>query len=189
MKHLLATAFAVVVLGLGGGCALAQSSSPPTAPTGSRTFASVSQRVPQAAGDVNVREFRIKWSGAPTPAAPNVRTPAAQPMPVLVAERRTQTVFRRQRRPEISANDLVVVAHDAMERELDWRSVPDPRIVRAELPNADGTLSGRIVQQADAELMIAVPDMPGLDHLALYSPHWTGSEYQLEAIGEVRVGP
>jgi hypothetical protein len=187
MKHLLASGFAVFALGLGG-CAFAQSSNPPTAPNGTRTFASVSQRVPQAAGDLNVREFRIKWSaGSAAPAV--ARPPAAQSAtPVLVSERRTQMVFRRQRRPEISANDLVVVAHDAMERELDWRSVPDPRIVRAELPNAEGTLSGRTVQQPDAELMIAVPDVPGLDHLALYSPRWTGSEYQLEAIGEVKVG-
>jgi len=46
---------------------------------------------------------------------------------------RGQGPLPRERDPQLSMNRLVVVSSDAVGREIDWRIVPDPRLIREEV--------------------------------------------------------
>ena len=119
-----------------------------------------------------------------TPPAAGART-AAAPSMVVVSDQSLPGAVRRERQPQLTTDQLVVVQRDPDGRALDWMMVPDPRLVRAEVPGADGRLTGRIVQRDDTELMVAVTRLPATVTLSIYQPRWTGTEYLLDLVGEV----
>ena len=93
--------------------------------------------------------------------------------------------MRRERRPQLSYDRLVVVLRDVEGRELDWRIVQNPAILRAEAPGPDGQLTGQEIELDDVELSIAIPDIATADHVELYRPRWTGTEYTLDSLVQV----
>lgn len=88
----------------------------------------------------------------------------------------------RERDPQLAADRLVVVAVDAAGTSIDWRIVPDPRIVRAETPDATGLLSGTVLMYPDVELRVALTASPDTRELRVYQPRWTGEAWVLEPI-------
>ena len=106
----------------------------------------------------------------------------------LMGATRTRGQLRRERRPEVSISDLVVVLSDDQGVESDWRIVRDPRIVRAEVPETPGgALTGRTVERQDAELLVSIPDA-GATRLTIYKPRWTGTDYELDALAQLPLG-
>jgi hypothetical protein len=91
----------------------------------------------------------------------------------------------RERDPQIAADDLVVVALDAQNREVAWQHVKDPRIVRSEEPGPDGLLSGQVFHRTDAELVLRVPDDIVPVTLSIYEPRWNGSDFTLRPVGTI----
>jgi len=159
-------------------CASAQTPAP-------RSFGTLASSVLQDPGNSETRELRIRWTTAQT-AAPGTRAAASSFK--LVAQARMSGALRRERQPELSVNDLVVVVQDSSGRDIDWRSVPNPRLVRAETPGRDGLLSGRVLERDDVELFVYIPDLPGADRLQIFSPVWTGKEYNLDPLGQIAIG-
>ena len=83
----------------------------------------------------------------------------------------------------------MIVVQDASARELDWRIVANPRLLRAEVPDAPGgALTGRTLEHQDAELLVAIPNAPGADRILLYSPRWTGVDYELDLLAQLPLG-
>ena len=59
--------------------------------------------------------------------------------------------------------------------------------MRAEVPGPNGQLTGRMIELDDVELLIAVPSIVTADHIRLYQPRWTGSEYMLDSLGQIPI--
>lgn len=150
-----------------------------------RSFRGLVSDVPQARDVQRVRQLRI----APVGAEPDVVRAAQPQIFALLEQRVVPGALRRERFPQLSYDRLVVVVQDAAGRELDWRLVPNPAILRAESPGPDGRLEGEIIEVDIAELSIAIPDISGADRVNIYRPRWTGTEYLLDPFGEVRLSP
>ena len=91
----------------------------------------------------------------------------------------------RDRNPELAADRIVVVSVDAVGREVDWRIVADPRIIRAEFPDEQGRLSGRTLRYSEASLLIDIPDDPAIVSLRVYEPRPADGEFLLQLIASV----
>ena len=130
-----------------------------------------------------VRELRLEWNRAGAAGAGD-GAPGAF---ALVDEQVVPGGLRRERRPQLSYDRLVVVVRDSLGRELDWRLVQNPAILRAEAPGPDGQLTGRVIELDDVELSIAVPNIATADHIHLYRPRWTGTEFMLDALARVPI--
>jgi hypothetical protein len=157
-------------------------------PPSFRSFRSLVSGVGQVSDAELVRELRIAWSETSPP--PGADVAAREPRALaLIDQRVVAGRLRRERFPQLSYDRLVVVVRDAAGRELDWRLVQNPGIVRAEAPGPDGRLQGGAIELDSMELSIAIPDVAGADRVYLYRPHWTGTEYVLEPFGQVRVVP
>jgi hypothetical protein len=142
--------------------------------------------VPQAESNGLVTEFRIQWTSTRingTAAGAPARTHSFELLEAKIAPGR----LRRERRPQLSVDQLVVVVQAADGRELDWRLLGNPRIVRAELPGPDGRLGGQILERDAVELAFAIPRIPGARTIRIYQPRWTGTDYILDQIGDVPV--
>ena len=61
----------------------------------------------------------------------------------------------------------------------------DQLVIRAEVPGADGRLTGKIVHIADTELLVVLTQLPATVKLSVYQPRWTGTEFLLDLVGEV----
>lgn len=134
-----------------------------------------------------VRDVRVRWDayiGAP---APQVAPGAEQPSSLftLLERRQIQGWLPRQRNPELSSEQILVVAMDAQRFEVDWQLIPDPRILRGEGPGPLGELSGMVLHHAMTELLITVPDDPAITELRLYHPRWTGTAFALDFLGMI----
>ena len=177
LSRLLATTVVVLTT---TGCATAQSL--PSA----RPFSSLKANVAQVTGSNEARELWIQWT---TPraqsAAARQRSPGAF---TLLGQTRFSGAPRRERQPEPSANDLVVVVQDADGRDLDWRIVPNPRLLRLETPDQDGRLSGRTIERDEVEMLLYIPDLPGADRIQIFSPVWNGTDYTLDPLGQLTIG-
>src|SRR6185503_789505 len=168
---------ALVALVLAPACLSAQT-------PGSRSFRAVTTSVPQVE-TASVRELTIQWTTTPPAAGAQGRSVDAF---TLIRQRTSNGGLRRERQPELSADQIVVVVQNAAGRELDWRLAPNTRIVRAEAPGADGRLAGQVMERPSAELLVTIPDVPGADRIRLYRPVWTGKEYTLEPLADVVIG-
>lgn len=136
------------------------------------------------------QEMQIRWDASGAAPAQGVAVTEQEPfgrvLTVIERRKRTQTL-QRQRSLELSTNQVLVVAVNE-EQQLRWRSlIPDPRIIRAEFPDAQGALSGQVLYRSRAEFVVAFPDDPTITELRLYHPHWTGSEFTLEPLGVIPI--
>ena len=160
-------------------CATAQTTPP------ARPFAALKASVAQASNGNETRELRVRWTAPRTDAA---RTRATVGTFTLLGQVRFTGAPRRERQPEPSANDLVIVVQDSTGRDLDWRIIPNPRLIRAETPDQDGVLSGRVIERDQVELLIYIPDVAGADRIQIFSPMWNGKDYPLEPLGQLTIG-
>lgn len=93
----------------------------------------------------------------------------------------------RQRHPELSSEQLVIVAFDAEGREITRVVIADPRLIRAETLGPSGELTSKIFYRESAEFTIVLPDDPNITTLKIYHPYWTGIEFVLKHIGETQL--
>ena len=178
LSRLLAT---MVVTLAATGCATAQ-----TLPS-ARPFSSLKASVAQANNGNESRELRIQWT-VPRAQAAGARTRSPGSF-TLLGQTRFSGAPRRERQPEPSANDLVVIVQDSDGRDLDWRIVPNPRLLRLETPDQDGRLSGRTIERDEVEMLLYIPDLPGADRIQIFSPVWNGKDYTLDPLGQLTIGP
>jgi hypothetical protein len=83
----------------------------------------------------------------------------------------------------LSSEQILVLTLDARAQLRWWTLLPDPRIVRAEEPQAGGELKGQVVFQPEADFLVDVPEDAGAVELRFYHPRWTGEEFALELLG------
>ena len=154
------------------------------------TLAGALPNVSQLADVLSATEFTIRWvvadsaTGDPIPAS-DVR---AVNQFELLSQRAAPAGPVRERAPQLSANAIVVVTVDASGRELWWQQVHDPRIVRAELPNATGELSGQILFRPVAELLLTIPDGQAIAALRVFDVQAGSAGLTLHELGEIAVG-
>ena len=158
---------------------------PQGGPAAPRSFRGLVSDVPQARDVQRVRQLRIATVGA----EPDARSTAQPRMFALLEQRVVLGSLRRERFPQLSYDRLVVIVQDAAGRELDWRLVPNPGLMRAEAPGPDGRLRGGTIEVDSVELSIAIPDVAGADRVGIFRPRWTGTEYLLDPVGQVRLAP
>jgi hypothetical protein len=141
-----------------------------------------------------IEQLRLRWGAYPTaPApmvAPNAATTAPAPPPApdafTVLERsQAPGPLPRQRNPQLSAEQLVVVAVNGAGEMINTQLIPDPRILRAETIGPTGEMSSRVLHRADVEFLLTIPDDPALTELRLYKPRWTGTTYVLDLVGTI----
>jgi hypothetical protein len=124
------------------------------------------------------QQVHLQWFTAPSA----LRDPVAPDDVRILERRRGGGPLPRERDPQLSAEHLVVISSDAAGRELDWRIVPDPRLIRAEVPDEQGRLSGRLLQRSQADLLVDVPDLPQIARLRVYAAEWDGSAFVLHLL-------
>jgi hypothetical protein len=134
-----------------------------------------------------VQELRIGWDAYIGVPAPHISAGEEKPANVftLVGHRRVAGLIQRERNPQLSSDQIVVVAVDRQGRDIDWQLVPDPRVLRAELPDITGELRGQVFHHVKTELLVSLPDNPAIVQIRLYHPRWTGNTFVLELLGTV----
>lgn len=134
------------------------------------------------------RELRATWeadkASLPRPAAAQYRNAPGRVALARAAERR-EGGLPKQRSAELSSDQVVVVALDAGGRMRWCGLVPDPRLLRAEWPGADGELTGQVLYRESAEFFVAYPDDESIKEIRLYHPDWDGRKFSLELVGAV----
>jgi hypothetical protein len=132
-------------------------------------------------------EVRIGWDAADASSRDltlTEREPSNRVLTTIERRKRNQALSQ-QRSLELSTNQLLVVAVNGQSQLRWWSLIPDPRIMRAESPNLEEKLTGRILYRSKAEFIVAFPDDDTITELKLYHPNWTGSEFTLEPLGAV----
>ena len=142
------------------------------------------------ANDESAQEFRVAWEvhSAASPVAPDQQARMDRVDRLVVLERKRGVVYApRQTRPEVGAGQIVVTVEDAAGNEKGRSIVPDPRILRAEIPDETGQLQGVELVRPNAEFLVTLPDDPSIRVLRIYEPRWNGSEFQLDLVGTMEL--
>lgn len=137
-------------------------------------------------------EWTIRWRAYAASAADLVNPAEAVPLGRfdLVAQRSMPAdAVVRERNPEISEDQLILVAVDSDGRPLLWRAILDPRVVRAEGMSATGEMTGRVLHRADVEFAIALPLGSAAAELQIFTPRFTGTDWVLTRLGSVQRPP
>jgi hypothetical protein len=93
-----------------------------------------------------------------------------------------------QRNPQLSEDDLVVSALDSEGTEITRIYIPDPRLLRSEDVDSRGNFtSKKRLYRRSAKLIIPLPDNSGIKSIQIFQPHWTGTEFTLELLGEMQL--
>ena len=92
-----------------------------------------------------------------------------------------------QRNPQLSEDQLVIVALNAQGNEVTRLYHHDPRLIRAETADPDGKLTTENLYRESVEFVIALPRIPAIKSILILQPRWTGSEFQLDAIGKTDI--
>lgn len=135
-----------------------------------------------------VQEVRVHWDAYVGGAPQGVRTPrSAQPSEsfTILERRRLPGKLPRQRNPELSSDQLMVVAVNALGETVDTQLILDPRVIRAETPGQTGEVSGQVLHRANPEFLLNLPDDSAITELRLYQPRWTGSAFTLDFLGTI----
>jgi len=141
------------------------------------------------AGGASV-EMTIQWNV--TAAAAN-----ADPQPVdvagpprndfqVTARRLVAGAPVRQRDPQLSDDDLVIVAVSPQGTDLGWQVIKDPSFVRAETSTPAGELQHQTLRRPEASFIVTLPEQgAGISELRLLKPRWTGTAFVLDPLGSV----
>ncbi|HSB72005.1 MAG TPA: hypothetical protein VLT62_21965 [Candidatus Methylomirabilis sp.] len=137
----------------------------------------------------NLQEVRIRWDVHPGSPTPHVAPESAVPSTrfTLLERHRVSGTLPRQRSPELSSEQIVVVAMDGQGNERYRGMIRDPRILRVEHPGPAREMKGRALHRARTELRITLPDDPAISEVWLYHPRWTGSAFILDWLGTVQL--
>ena len=105
-----------------------------------------------------VQEVRVRWDGYIAPPS-QIGPSTAQPVDIftLMARRSLHGLLPRQRNPEVSADQIAILAVNAEGTEIDGQLISDPRILRAEQPGPNGQLRGEVLQHVNTELLDNYP--------------------------------
>jgi hypothetical protein len=104
----------------------------------------------------------------------------------LIDSRQTSGPLPRQRMPELSPDQILVVTTDQQGEQTGWTLIPDPRIIRAESPGPDGELTGQVLHLSSAEFLVPVP-ADSTAGMRFYQPFWTGKEFSLILLGSTTI--
>jgi hypothetical protein len=89
---------------------------------------------------------------------------------------------------ELATTHTLVIGVDESQQLLWWNQFPDPRILRAEVPDASGQQHiGRTFYRSETDFTVAYPNNPAINELRFYHPLWNGTGFELELIGSVSV--
>jgi hypothetical protein len=127
-----------------------------------RAFDELVRALPQASAP-DAYQIRVRW---------RVDRPVADPAAAgnqleVMSVERVSPGPSRDRRPEVGLQHLVVISHDAAGKELDWRAIVDPRLVRSESASG-GELRGENLYYLDSELVLVVPALRETAAISLY---------------------
>jgi hypothetical protein len=140
---------------------------------------SISLAAPVAAS--GILELRIEL----TPSASAQRTGSGSRIVALRSRSVRPGTLRRERRPELGPDQLVIAVFDGNGTQIDWRTMADPRVVRIEAPDANGLLTGQRIVEDSLSFTLRIPDLPGAARVRLYNTEATETGYTLALIGEV----
>lgn len=132
------------------------------------------------------RQTQLDWN-RPDGDVPVARGEGASERKLTIrGERVAEAAPARLRALELADTQILVVATDAR-RELKWWTViSDPRTVRAETVDEQGSLmDGGSVFRGSVAFSLDVPDDPEIQHLEVYHPRWNGAEFELEPLAAV----
>jgi hypothetical protein len=144
-----------------------------------RTFEALRSAVPQASAE-EALQIRVRWL-ADRPAVNPAQ--AVNRFQVLAIER-VSPAPQRDRRPEVTSQNIVVVTHDTAGVERDWRIVQDPRVVRSESASAD-VLRGETLYYMDTELLLVVPALPDIARVQFYKVYSRDGVAMLDPFGRI----
>jgi hypothetical protein len=130
-------------------------------------------------------EARVRWEtlGNLHPGEPAPQPAAGADRFTVIAVHRYPGARPRQRTPELSEEQILVVTADARGEPRAWTLVTDPALIRAERPGPDGGLTGETHRLARAELLVTLPADPRATGLRFYRPRWTGALFALDLLG------
>ena len=141
-----------------------------------------------SAGASGVQEIHVRWDAYAATSERMLRATAA-PRPAanfsILSRRQLAGSLPVQRAPELSSEEVLVVAVDEQAQLRGWALIADPRIVRYESASTTGELSGQILYRATPEFLVALPDDRAITEVRLYHPRWTGDVYVLDALGKI----
>jgi hypothetical protein len=156
-----------------------------------RPAALLSASLPSAAsvaGSGDLTALHVRWqvgTGAPDGLVRPADLVAVNAFEI--AERSTvRGPLIRERAPQWSEDELVVVALDAAGRETSWQKVRDPRRLRSEQPGPTGELQGDIFYRVETELVVVVPDT-ATAALRVYEVRWDDAQFVLRPVGQIVV--
>lgn len=144
-----------------------------------RSFDELVARVEQGTATDSQR-VRIRWSAA-ADVAGGRDTPTRQQTTVLERQR-GYGPLARERDPQLSPDHLVIVSTDSIGRELDWRVVADPRLLRGETGDAQGRIERRTFRRTEADLLVDLPDDPAITRLRVYEVQWADGRFVLQLL-------
>ena len=141
-----------------------------------------------AASTLSHRELRVSWeankAALPGPGAAQYGNAKGRVALAQAAVRREGGLPKR-RSAELSPTQVVVVALDA-EGRMRWCGlVADPRLLRAEVSDPGGELTGRVIYRDSAEFVLQYPDDETITEIRLYHPDWDGQKFSLALLGAV----
>jgi hypothetical protein len=138
--------------------------------------------------DATVPQLHVRWLAAASPTGDPV--PAADLVPLnrfeVVGRSDLRGPLQRERDPQLSEHELVIVSIDGGGRETSWQKIRDPRILRAELPGSTGQLTGQVLYRPEVELVAIVPDAATAG-LHVYETSWNGEQFVLRPLGVIAV--
>jgi hypothetical protein len=137
-----------------------------------------------------VRALRISWETPGRKGSATALREGELSLPVasaVVSERHEQGVLRAPRSLELSPEHVLVATVDAESRLRWWSLVPDPRVIRAEGPKAEGDneLTGVRLFRPRAEFLVHVPGDEEAAEVRFYHPLPEGVEFRLQLLGAV----
>lgn len=140
-------------------------------------------------GTGHARTFVIRWDTGEAQAAALIAAPAGVPIPAgrftLAAPQPASGPVQRQRFPQLSPERLVVAAVDGSKRLQSWMVIPDPRLLRSELPDEQGELRGQLFYRSTAEFSVTLAAASSAAELYIYQPRWDGQELTLEPLATI----
>ena len=127
-----------------------------------RTFGDLRASVAQANAPSGV-QVRLRWLTA----EPVVNPAQTENLFEVLSIQPVGAAVRAERSPQVVSTSLVVISVDDMGRELDWRIVADPRVVRAEA-SSGSTLRDDRLYYVDIEFVLVIPDLSAIAQLHIY---------------------
>ncbi len=123
--------------------------------------------------------------GSPTSMAAK-RFPASQTATAML-QRHVDRPPRRQRSPQLSPTQLVLIAYDEHGSELARVIMPDPRLILAEEVSANGDIGHKTLLRDEVDFPVVLPDYDSIETIRIFHPRWTGSDFVLDLLGSIQL--